>query len=130
MYTAMFSNPESGLHIDESYCVKCKKGDDEDKTLVCEECESCWHTYCLKPKLDKLPSDDWYCPQCSQRPLFGTAWVPLGDTPVDHGVLAVLPGTQNLPKYYSTVKKDNAQISLSYFSHGKNLTWQSGRLVN
>lgn len=122
----MFDDPEAGLRIDESFCVKCKKGGDEDRTLVCEECESCCHMFCMRPKLDKLPKEDWYCSKCAERPVFGTAWIPLGDTPVDHGVLAVLPGTQSLPNYYNTLKNTNAQISASYFSHAKNLTWHSG----
>ena len=127
----MFTIPEEEINVEESYCKMCSLGKDEDVTLMCDECNACYHMYCLTPEVTKLPSDgtDWFCPDCKERPVFGTTWIPLGDTPVRHGVLAVLPGTMQLPQYNLTPKVENAQISASYQKHGKNLMWHSGRVL-
>uniref|UniRef100_A0ACB8EMT6 Uncharacterized protein n=1 Tax=Sphaerodactylus townsendi TaxID=933632 RepID=A0ACB8EMT6_9SAUR len=33
-------------------------------TLVCEACDKCYHTYCLKPAIESLPVDSWKCKSC------------------------------------------------------------------
>lgn len=49
---------------------------------------------CLRPRLDKAPKGDWYCDECNPRPIIVTCWTPLGDVPLAHGGLYVLPGSQ------------------------------------
>lgn len=49
-------------------CVECKKKDHPEVTLMCDQCEYYYHTYCLDPPLEKVPDDDWYCPQCKNDP--------------------------------------------------------------
>ncbi len=34
--------------------------------LLCDWCNSGWHTYCLEPKLESIPSGHWVCPTCTQ----------------------------------------------------------------
>ncbi|XP_050422764.1 E3 ubiquitin-protein ligase UHRF1-like isoform X2 [Adelges cooleyi] len=63
------------------YCIKCKDDDkkdcmdcgcrvcggkeNEDKQLMCDECNHPYHMTCLNPPLKALPEDDdWYCPAC------------------------------------------------------------------
>ncbi|XP_050541918.1 E3 ubiquitin-protein ligase UHRF1-like [Daktulosphaira vitifoliae] len=63
------------------YCIKCKDNADkicmdcgcrvcggkenEDKQLMCDECNHPYHMTCLDPPLKELPQDDdWYCPSC------------------------------------------------------------------
>jgi hypothetical protein len=121
----MFSNPAPSK-IDESYCVRCKEGEDEDQTLICDECDACFHMSCLPDPLTELPRGEWFCPSCQERPILGTTWIPLGETPAEHGVLAVLPGTMHMPDFDRTLSANNAQISASYFKHAKGLTWHSG----
>ena len=60
--------------LDDASIVKCKectcqvcvtKDPDRDHlTLMCDECEYFYHTFCLDPPLDAVPEDDWYCPGC------------------------------------------------------------------
>ena len=40
--------------------VKC----DRDQTILCDICNADFHTYCLVPPLDPIPSGEWYCPTC------------------------------------------------------------------
>ena len=58
-----------------------------------------YHSYCLSPKLKRLPSsgDDWYGPCCRPRPILATCWLPLQNVDYDSGPLAILPGTSDLP---------------------------------
>ena len=35
--------------------------------LLCDGCDRGHHLYCLKPKLKKIPDDDWYCTECKPK---------------------------------------------------------------
>lgn len=57
------------------YCIKCKDNsdksckecgcricggkEDEDKQLMCDECNHPYHMECLTPPLKEMPRDDW-----------------------------------------------------------------------
>lgn len=32
--------------------------------MLCDDCDSGYHTYCLYPPLDKIPKGEWRCPKC------------------------------------------------------------------
>ncbi|ORX84441.1 hypothetical protein BCR32DRAFT_128100 [Anaeromyces robustus] len=46
-------------------CLKCNEAGDESKLLFCDLCDRGYHTYCLVPKLEKLPKGLWVCQQCA-----------------------------------------------------------------
>uniref|UniRef100_A0A7E4VCF3 Histone-lysine N-methyltransferase n=1 Tax=Panagrellus redivivus TaxID=6233 RepID=A0A7E4VCF3_PANRE len=46
-------------------CETCGDGSDESNLLLCDECDVAFHTYCLEPKLDKIPSGSWRCHWCA-----------------------------------------------------------------
>ncbi|XP_005096072.1 tyrosine-protein kinase BAZ1B [Aplysia californica] len=48
-------------------CKICRKKCDDDRLLLCDECNQAFHMYCLRPTLAKLPSGDWFCPACKPR---------------------------------------------------------------
>ena len=48
-------------------CNECKKKDNTAVLLMCDECEYCYHIYCLDPPLEAVPEDDWYCPVCKNN---------------------------------------------------------------
>ena len=50
-------------------CFKCKSGLDEEILLICSKCEVCIHTYCHIPKVDSIPTEDWFCYKCDKRKL-------------------------------------------------------------
>ncbi|KAJ0170230.1 hypothetical protein K1T71_014158 [Dendrolimus kikuchii] len=45
-------------------CQFCLSGDNEDQLLLCDGCDKGYHTYCFKPRMDKIPEGDWYCWEC------------------------------------------------------------------
>lgn len=42
----------------------CRRKNDPEQTLLCDECNKAWHMFCLKPKLTEIPQGDWFCPKC------------------------------------------------------------------
>lgn len=48
-------------------CQFCQSGEQEDKLLLCDGCDRGYHTYCFKPRMDKIPDGDWLVFVC-QRP--------------------------------------------------------------
>lgn len=42
----------------------CRRKNDPEQTLLCDECNKGWHMRCLKPKLTQIPQGDWFCPRC------------------------------------------------------------------
>ncbi|CAF0946046.1 unnamed protein product, partial [Brachionus calyciflorus] len=48
-------------------CHICNMDDNEEKLLLCDNCDLGYHTYCFKPKIDKIPSGDWYCFKCISK---------------------------------------------------------------
>lgn len=45
-------------------CTVCGKGDREDVLLLCDNCQTGCHIYCLDPPLDKVPEHNWSCGAC------------------------------------------------------------------
>ncbi|CAD0206625.1 unnamed protein product [Chrysodeixis includens] len=48
-------------------CQFCLSGDNEDQLLLCDGCDKGYHTYCFKPRMDKIPDGDWYCWECVNK---------------------------------------------------------------
>uniref|UniRef100_A0AC34REB7 Histone-lysine N-methyltransferase n=1 Tax=Panagrolaimus sp. JU765 TaxID=591449 RepID=A0AC34REB7_9BILA len=46
-------------------CEACGDGADESNLLLCDECDVAFHTYCLEPKLDRIPTGSWRCHWCA-----------------------------------------------------------------
>ena len=54
------SNPS-----DDEGCRICLRDEDHANLLLCEACNDEYHTYCLKPALQSVPEDDWFCGRCT-----------------------------------------------------------------
>eukprot|EP00794_Sanderia_malayensis_P006077 gene6077-6780_t len=52
------------LMVDDYMCQVCDKGDSEESMLLCDGCDSSYHTFCLIPPLNSVPPGDWRCPKC------------------------------------------------------------------
>ena len=37
--------------------------------LLCDKCDTGYHTFCLKPPLKRIPEGEWYCPKCEPSAL-------------------------------------------------------------
>lgn len=49
---------------DDGVCKVCGMDKDDDSVLLCDVCDSEYHTYCLDPPLARIPEGNWYCPSC------------------------------------------------------------------
>uniref|UniRef100_A0A2N9IQA2 PHD-type domain-containing protein n=1 Tax=Fagus sylvatica TaxID=28930 RepID=A0A2N9IQA2_FAGSY len=49
---------------DEGVCKLCGVNKDDENVLLCDMCDSGYHTYCLNPPVVKIPDGNWYCPSC------------------------------------------------------------------
>jgi hypothetical protein len=58
-YAGMVMPPE------EHPCQVCREHNQWDIMLLCDNCDSGWHTYCLSPPLDEVPDGKWICPDCT-----------------------------------------------------------------
>ncbi|PAA54294.1 hypothetical protein BOX15_Mlig006972g1 [Macrostomum lignano] len=47
-------------------CSVCAGKADQDRLLLCDECDKAFHTFCLTPALEAVPDDDWYCSDCKR----------------------------------------------------------------
>ncbi|ERN05905.1 methyl-CpG-binding domain-containing protein 9 isoform X1 [Amborella trichopoda] len=68
---------------EEGVCKVCGIDRDDDSVLLCDSCDSEYHTYCLNPPLAKIPDGNWYCPSCvagqsNTREMASIAQVSLG----------------------------------------------------
>jgi len=61
----------AGVHpkvdVEEIACQVCGSGDDDAMMVLCDDCPRGYHTYCLSPALQKIPSGDWFCPRCVKQ---------------------------------------------------------------
>ncbi|XP_074330655.1 methyl-CpG-binding domain-containing protein 9-like isoform X2 [Apium graveolens] len=48
----------------EGVCKVCGLDKDDVNVLLCDTCDSEYHTYCLNPPLARIPDGNWYCPSC------------------------------------------------------------------
>ncbi|GJZ89972.1 bromodomain-containing protein [Tanacetum coccineum] len=49
---------------EEGICKVCGKDENDHVLLLCDRCNSEYHTYCLYPPLQRVPKKSWYCPTC------------------------------------------------------------------
>ncbi|CAN0021973.1 unnamed protein product, partial [Phaeothamnion confervicola] len=54
-------------------CEGCGTADYPNLLLLCDNCDSEHHTYCLDPPLDSVPSGSWFCPRCDPEVVGGGA---------------------------------------------------------
>jgi hypothetical protein len=50
---------EAPENVDDIVCKVCSKSDDDDKLLLCDNCDQGTHMYCASPPLESIPQDDW-----------------------------------------------------------------------
>ena len=45
-------------------CKVCDKRSEKERLLVCDNCLTCIHTFCLITPLPSMPTGGWQCPSC------------------------------------------------------------------
>ncbi|XP_017779686.1 PREDICTED: bromodomain adjacent to zinc finger domain protein 1A isoform X2 [Nicrophorus vespilloides] len=48
-------------------CQICRKAKNLTQMLLCDDCNSGYHLYCLKPKLSEVPEGEWFCKNCIKQ---------------------------------------------------------------
>jgi len=54
------SNPWAAVE-----CHACFSAEGEDSMILCDVCDGGYHLDCVVPKLKKVPTGDWICPECA-----------------------------------------------------------------
>ncbi|XP_045784907.1 E3 ubiquitin-protein ligase UHRF1-like [Maniola jurtina] len=49
-------------------CYVCASKDSPGEIILCDECDNGFHLKCLKPALEAIPVEDWYCDSCRRDP--------------------------------------------------------------
>lgn len=57
-------DPDLAIPPADHPCEVCRMPDAEEVMLLCDWCNTGWHTYCLEPPLADVPEGDWLCPHC------------------------------------------------------------------
>ncbi|XP_047123479.1 lysine-specific demethylase 5A isoform X1 [Hydra vulgaris] len=60
----IFSVVASWQGVQDYRCNVCEFGDEEHCMLLCDSCDSSYHSFCLIPPLQSVPPGDWRCPKC------------------------------------------------------------------
>eukprot|EP00210_Caulerpa_lentillifera_P004800 g4582.t1 len=84
------SDDDNILDNNDEHCSKCKSNVNPETLLCCDGCPRVYHMGCLEPKLTRIPTGRWYCPEC-------TAALSLGD--VDK-VLVARTNKDSVEEYY------------------------------
>lgn len=48
-------------------CEICHRTDGDATMLLCDQCDTGWHTACLDPPLRRPPPGQWFCPRCKPK---------------------------------------------------------------
>ncbi|XP_004632587.1 remodeling and spacing factor 1 [Octodon degus] len=55
------------LADDDEPCKKCGLPNHPELILLCDSCDSGYHTACLRPPLMVIPDGEWFCPPCQHK---------------------------------------------------------------
>ncbi|KAM5246042.1 remodeling and spacing factor 1 [Ctenodactylus gundi] len=58
---------EAVLADDDEPCKKCGLPNHPELILLCDSCDSGYHTACLRPPLMVIPDGEWFCPPCQHK---------------------------------------------------------------
>ncbi|KXS19869.1 PLU-1-domain-containing protein [Gonapodya prolifera JEL478] len=60
------TSPEpSKKTLSDHACQVCRTSTNPTRLLLCDGCDTGWHTFCLDPPLERIPKGKWFCPVCS-----------------------------------------------------------------
>uniref|UniRef100_A0A673L7S9 Tyrosine-protein kinase BAZ1B n=1 Tax=Sinocyclocheilus rhinocerous TaxID=307959 RepID=A0A673L7S9_9TELE len=52
------------MSAENARCKVCRKKGEDDKLILCDECNKAFHLFCLRPALYRIPAGEWLCPAC------------------------------------------------------------------
>ncbi|TNN01484.1 hypothetical protein fugu_010866 [Takifugu bimaculatus] len=52
------------MSAENARCKVCRKKGDDEKLILCDECNKAFHLFCLRPALYRIPVGEWRCLAC------------------------------------------------------------------
>uniref|UniRef100_A0A3P8P017 Tyrosine-protein kinase BAZ1B n=1 Tax=Astatotilapia calliptera TaxID=8154 RepID=A0A3P8P017_ASTCA len=52
------------MSAENARCKVCRRKGDDEKLILCDECNKAFHLFCLRPALYRVPNGEWLCPAC------------------------------------------------------------------
>ncbi|XP_068601500.1 tyrosine-protein kinase BAZ1B [Brachionichthys hirsutus] len=52
------------MSAENARCKVCRGKGDDEKLILCDECNKAFHLLCLRPALYRIPVGEWLCPAC------------------------------------------------------------------
>ncbi|XP_062241759.1 tyrosine-protein kinase BAZ1B isoform X3 [Platichthys flesus] len=52
------------MSAENARCKVCRKKGEDEKLILCDECNKAFHLFCLRPVLYRIPAGEWRCPAC------------------------------------------------------------------
>uniref|UniRef100_A0A3B4X7X2 Tyrosine-protein kinase BAZ1B n=1 Tax=Seriola lalandi dorsalis TaxID=1841481 RepID=A0A3B4X7X2_SERLL len=52
------------MSAENARCKVCRRKGDDEKLILCDECNKAFHLFCLRPALYRIPHGEWLCPAC------------------------------------------------------------------
>ncbi|XP_047247790.1 tyrosine-protein kinase BAZ1B isoform X1 [Girardinichthys multiradiatus] len=52
------------MSAENARCKVCRRKGDDEKLILCDECNKAFHLFCLRPALYRIPAGEWRCPAC------------------------------------------------------------------
>ncbi|XP_034024058.1 tyrosine-protein kinase BAZ1B isoform X2 [Thalassophryne amazonica] len=52
------------MSAENARCKVCRRKGDDEKLILCDECNKAFHLFCLRPALYRIPTGEWLCPAC------------------------------------------------------------------
>uniref|UniRef100_A0A3B5M1A5 Tyrosine-protein kinase BAZ1B n=1 Tax=Xiphophorus couchianus TaxID=32473 RepID=A0A3B5M1A5_9TELE len=52
------------MSAENARCKVCRRKGDDEKLILCDECNKAFHLFCLRPALYRIPAGEWLCPAC------------------------------------------------------------------
>ncbi|TRY93838.1 hypothetical protein DNTS_023763 [Danionella cerebrum] len=52
------------MSAENARCKVCRRKGEDDKLILCDECNKAFHLLCLRPALYRIPAGEWLCPAC------------------------------------------------------------------
>ncbi|KAK6201563.1 JmjC domain, hydroxylase-domain-containing protein [Scheffersomyces amazonensis] len=107
-HNSNYEFPESDSEDEYDNCLICGKHDHPSLTLLCDNCDNPYHTFCLPTPLNSIPSSNWYCDKC----LIGTG---------EYGFEEEVDVKYSLRQFYNLCLEAD-QDFINKYNNGKPLT--------
>ena len=98
-------------------CELCKDPGNDAVMLVCQSCSRGFHTFCLEPRLNSIPTANWYCGDCGGDAARTTHFK---DITEDANVLHFLANDRSVDSSWSKLEQNRVRKrAANYFMDGR-----------